>query len=158
MEQLTKLMPVSVRSSDWMKGGMRYKRLRRLLRTRLEGEELQAFFIGTSAPLPRILKMTHFGNAVRALRADEYVVAVTDRAVHILEMGGMGLASARLDKPPLSIPLTDVNAEMETRKVTWRRASHVVTVEDRTFYVFPFHEADAAKFLRIVQADSTVHV
>ena len=125
-----------------MKGGLRYKRVKKLVREELGDEGLAAFFIGTAKELDVGRIMAGRG-ALSALRADEYVLAVTGRAVHILEMGGMGVVSAKLSGRAEEIPLADATAAL---------SDGAVTVNGQSFHVFPYHDEDAEAFVRAVSA------
>jgi hypothetical protein len=117
---------------DLMKGGLRYKRLRRLVEGDLADEGLEVFFIGTAAPLE--LTGTMDGRALGALAADEYVIALTRQALHVIEMGGMGVFSAKLAGTVARIPRAEASASLE---------GSVATVGGRAFRVFPHHDEDA---------------
>lgn len=127
-------------ANDWMKGGLRYKRLKKQVRERLAHEGLVSFFIGTAKPLSlaRPGRLSH-------LAADEYVLAVTARAVHIIEMGGMGVFSARLDSTVAEIPIEEASAAWD---------SDAVVVDERAFHPFPYHDEDARAFVDAVSSAS----
>ncbi len=122
-----------------MKGGLRYKRLKRKVGEELGDEGLEAFFIGTAKEMGY---RAHRGS-LSSLKADEYVLAVTSRAVHVIEMGGMGVFSAKLDGHVSEIPLGEASAALDDR---------VVTLDGRDFHVFPYHDEDAERFVQIVTA------
>jgi hypothetical protein len=133
-------------ASDAMKGGLRYKKLKRLVTEQLADEGLEAFFIGTAQEIKAESRAGHVSYVVlRHLAAKEHVLAVTRSAVHIIEMDGMGVFSAKLGGEVANVPLGDIDASLEGK---------VVTIAGQTFHVFPFHDEDAAAFVAAVSAAS----
>lgn len=129
-------------AGDMMKGGLRYKRLKKAIRAELEDEGLVAFFIGTAKELD-VGRLLVGKGATHALTADEHLLAVTSRAVYVFEMGGMGVFSAKLEGRTVEMPLADATATI---------SDGVVTLNGQSFHVFPWHDEDAEAFVRSVTA------
>jgi len=128
-------------TSDMMKGGLRYKRLKKLVAAKLADEGPAAWFIGTTKEVDLARVTFRTGSGLMTLAADEYVLAVTGRAVHIIEMGGLGIVSAKLQATVAEIPIADATAELVDGKVL---------VDGLPFHVFPYHDEDAQAFVTIV--------
>ena len=131
-------------TSDMLKGGLRYKRLKKLAAAKLGDEGLKVFFIGTAKEVDLARATFRKGSALMTLAADEYLIAVTGKAVHIIEMGGLGIVSAKLKETVAEIPTAEATAELVDK---------TVLIDGRVFHIFPYHDEDAEAFVRIVSGD-----
>jgi hypothetical protein len=125
-----------------MKGGLRYKRLKRAVPEYLAPESVRAFFVAVRDERQPLHTMTKTKGAVKALRAREFVVALTDERLYLLRMGGLGVLSARLEG-------TEREFAAKEAPVEWREGKFVIAGE--VFQPFHYHDEDAEHLVRLLR-------
>jgi hypothetical protein len=126
-----------------MKGGLRYKRLKRAVPEYLAPERVRAFFIAVRDERQPLLSMTQTEGAVKALTAREFVVALTDEKLYLIRMGGLGVFSARLEETEREFAATEAPVE-------WREGKLVIAGE--LFQPFHYHDEDAQHLIRLLRS------
>jgi hypothetical protein len=129
--------------NDWMKGGLRYKRLKRAVPEYLAPETVRAFFIAVAAERQPLHTMTKTEGAVRALETREFVVALTDEKLYLLRMGGLGVFSARLEGTEREFAAAEAPVE-------WKAGKFVLAGE--VFQPFHYHDEDAEHLVRLLRS------
>jgi hypothetical protein len=124
---------------DFMKGGLRYKRLKKAVPERVAPEALRVFFIGV--PDKRQDPSVRVTAAARALLKKEVVIAVTDERLHLIPITGAGVFSSKLGETLETHPVASA-------PVRWDGS--FFTVGERVFQPFSYHDDDAAEAARIL--------
>jgi hypothetical protein len=124
-------------NSDWLKGGLRYAKLKNAVPDYLAPEPVDAFFIAVAGRgrLPRLL------NPFSPLQR-EYVVAVTAEKVIVLRLKLPGVFRATIDKVVYEARREDVAIRWDNDKVV---------LGNTDYWPISFHGDDAEELVSLVQ-------
>lgn len=124
-------------TNDWLKGGLRYAKLKDVVPEYLEPEPVEAFFVavGGRGRLPRLL------NPLSPLQR-EYVVAVTIEKVIVLKLKRPGVFRASVG---------GVVHEVRRENATSRWENGRVVLDDADYWPISFHDDDAKAIVSLIQ-------
>lgn len=124
-------------ASDWLKGGLRYAKLKDVVPEYLAPESVEAFFVAVAGRgrLPRIL------NPLSPLQR-EYVIAITTGKVVVLRLKRPGIFRATIDKVFYEASREDAAIEWDAGKVA---------IAGTEFWPISFHEDDAKELVALAQ-------
>jgi hypothetical protein len=134
-------------AGDMMKGGLRYKRIKKALPGLLAPEHLDAFFIaviGEGGLSDFMARQGHHG--VKGLRVREFVVAATNKSLVVLPITGVGTFSAKLGDPIVQTPL-------DSAATSWD--GETLTIDGQPFGPIAFHKEDALAVQKCVDNAAT---
>lgn len=121
---------------DWLKGSVRYQRLKEEANQQLQGESIVKLFIGVQGK-------TGFWFALNPLSAfrREVVVALTDKDVVVL----------RIKRPAIfGSKVTGIWYRTPRSAVKW--IGKEIAVGNEEFTPFPFHRKDAEELVQLARA------
>ena len=119
---------------SFAKGGMRFTKLRDKVAAALPSDEtLRWWFIGNDLGTKNM-------RPVLMAFSKETVFAVTDRAVHVIPMSGIGVYSSKIQTENIqTTPLGEVAAAFDPD-------AQAITVGDLVTHIYPNHEFEAVQF------------
>lgn len=86
---------ISMTYEEWLKGGVRYRKLRRVLAKAVPDPPIREFFLARQGPAESSAR----GNVLAWLAVREFVIALTDESVYLFKVSGIPLFSARIEGP-----------------------------------------------------------
>lgn len=124
-------------TSDWLKGGLRYAKLKDVVPDYLAPDLVEAFFVAVAGRgrLPRLL------NPFSPLQR-EYVIAITAEKVFVLRLKLPGVFRASIDK-------TFYETRRENTAITWDNGR--VVIGDTGYWPISFHGDDAKELVSMIQ-------
>lgn len=136
----TAIMPdTSMGYEEWLKGGVRYRKLKRVLPGAVSDLPLGEFFVVRHGnPNMTIAYLVPFA----FLGLKEYVVAQGAGRVYLFRIHGIPIVSARIGKPLQSWPLAEAPLQVKER---------TAELDGVAYTIAPYHEDSAATVAQAVK-------
>jgi hypothetical protein len=118
--------------SDWLRGGVRYKRLQRSVERAVRGEELETYFIGIEGKVSKLFAV----NPMSLFRT-EFAIALTPKWVTVLRVTRPAVFGSSVKRTEYRVRRGDLS--WDGKKLSTGK---------HAFTPFPFHRLDAQELYR----------